>query len=300
MKVLVLGGSGMLGHKMFQVLRDRFPETACTVRGRIAAEPLRSIPLFQKGNVFEKVDATDFSTLQRVFRLYRPEAVVNCMGLIKQRPEAASMSKCMAINALFPRRLSELCEETQARLIHFSTDCVFSGLRGGYGEADKPDADDGYGVSKRAGELHARHVLTLRTSFIGRELSGFTSLLEWLISRDGSSVRGYTHAVFSGVTTRYLGSLVADLLEHHPDLWGLYHVAGQAISKHDLLCLLRSALGLDVGILPDGGPRCDRSLNGEALRRDTGIVVPSWQDLVRDLALDPTPYESWRKAYEAA
>lgn len=300
MKCLVLGGSGMLGHKVFQILRSRFPEAACTVRGRIMAEPIRSIDLFQHGNVFEKVDATDLSTLQRVFHLYRPDAVVNCLGLIKQRPEAVSMSKCMAINALFPRRLSELCEESCSRLIHFSTDCVFSGLRGGYSEADKPDADDAYGVSKRAGELHARHVLTLRTSFIGRELSGFTSLLEWLISRDGSSVRGYTRAIFSGVTTRFLGHLVGDLLTHHPDLWGLYHVAGQAISKYDLLCLLRSALGLDLDIIPDTGVRCDRSLNGEALRRDAGIIVPSWQDLVRDLVLDPTPYESWRKAYEAA
>jgi dTDP-4-dehydrorhamnose reductase len=300
MKVLVLGGSGMLGHKVFQILRGRFPQTACTVRSRIAADPLRSIGLFQQGNVFEGVDATDFTTLQRVFHLYRPQAVVNCMGLIKQRPEAVSMSKCMAINALFPRRLSELCEEIHARLIHFSTDCVFSGLRGGYVEADRPDADDAYGISKRAGELHAPHVLTLRTSFVGRELSRFSSLLEWFISRDGGSVRGYTHTIFSGVTSRFLGHLLGDLLERHPDLWGLYHVAGEAISKYDLLCLLRSALGLDIEILPDAGPRCDRSLNGDALKRDTGIVVPSWQDLVRDLALDPTPYDAWRKAYEAA
>lgn len=295
MKVLVLGGAGMLGHKVFQILRARFPQTACTVR-----TPMPSVGLFQQGNVFEGVDATDISSLQRVLDLYRPQAVVNCVGLIKQRPEAASISKCMAVNALFPRRLLDLCADIRARLVHFSTDCVFSGLRGGYTETDRPDADDAYGISKKAGELHASHALTLRTSFIGRELSTFSSLLEWLLGRKGGTVRGYTKAVFSGVTARFLGNLVGDLLERHPDLWGLYHVAGQAITKHDLLCLLRSAFGLDIEVVPDAGLRCDRSLNGEALQRETGLAVPSWPDLVRDLCLDPTPYDAWRISHEAA
>ena len=300
MKVLVLGGSGMLGHKVFQILRARHPQTACTVRGRLSASPLRSIGLFRHGNVFDAVDASDLSTVERVLRLYRPHAVVNCLGLVKQRPEAASMAKCMAINALFPRRLAGLCAEVRARLIHFSTDCVFNGISGGYSEGDRPDADDAYGISKRAGEPDGTNVLTLRTSFVGRELTNFSSLLEWLISRNGESVRGYTRTIFSGVTTRFLGNLVGDLLDRHPDLWGLYHVAGEAISKHDLLCLLRSAFGLDVEVIPDDGPCCDRSLNGERFRKETGLVVPSWPDLVRDLALDPTPYEAWRKVYEAA
>ncbi len=296
MNVLVLGGTGMLGHKVFQILRARFPQTACTVRGSMPS----AVGLFQQGNVFDGIDGADLSTLERVIALHRPQAVVNCIGLVKQRPDAASISHCMAINALFPRRLSELCADAGARLIHFSTDCVFSGLRGGYTESDKPDADDAYGVSKRAGEIAAPHVLTLRTSFIGRELSTFSSLLEWLISRDGGTVRGYTRTMFSGVTTRFLGNLVGDLLEHHPTLAGLYHVAGHQTSKHDLLCLLRTALGLDIDVVPDPGPRCDRSLNGEAFTRKTGIVVPSWSDLVRDLCLDPTPYDAWRIAYEAA
>jgi dTDP-4-dehydrorhamnose reductase len=295
MRILVLGGTGMLGHKVYQTLRARFPQSACTVR-----TARRYAGLFKQGNVFEGVDGTEFSTVERVVDVYRPDSVVNCAGLVKQRPEAASISRCMAVNALLPRRLADLCADVGARLIHFSTDCVFSGLRGGYVESDRPDADDAYGVSKRAGEVAGPHVLTLRTSFIGRELSSFSSLLEWLISRDGGSIRGYTQTFFSGVTTRFLGSLVRDLLESHPRLSGLYHVAGSKISKHDLLVLLRTAFGLDIQIVPDPGPRCDRSLNGDAFTQKTGIAVPSWSDLVRDLCLDPTPYDAWRNAYEAA
>ncbi len=300
MRILVLGGNGMLGHKVFQALRVRFPLTACTIRGSASSPLLRGIDLFQGGSVFEGIGVSDLTPLQGAFAQYRPEIIINCIGLIKQRPEAQSPALCMAVNSEFPRRLSELARRSGARLLHFSTDCVFSGRRGCYREEDASDVEDPYGKSKSSGEVAAPHVLTLRTSFIGRELSSSASLLEWFLGQNGRSVKGFTRSVFSGVTTNFVGRMLVELLERHPSLSGLYHLAGQAITKHDLLCLLRSAFAMNVEISPDDSLRCDRSLDGNAFSSTTGIQVPRWPELVHELAQDPTPYDMWRGAYETA
>ena len=294
MEILVLGGMGMLGHKVFQRLRQRFPGTFCTIRGSIEEEPLRQIDLFQTGHVVEHFDATDFAALGHLLLENRPRVVVNCIGLIKHRPESTEAIPSITLNALLPHKLAEFCERWGARLIHFSTDCVFSGKRGRYREEDVPDAEDLYGRTKFLGEVSSRNALTLRTSIIGRELTHFQSLLEWFLSQNGKTVRGYTRAFYSGLTTNRLAEVVAELIERHPKLSGLYHVTSQTISKFDLLCLLRKAYGLEIEVEPDAAFFCDRSMRGEKFAEATGYVCPAWPELVAQLVRDETPYEQWR------
>lgn len=293
--ILVLGGGGMLGHKMFQILDSQFDEVACTILGAKTDEPYRRIPMFQGDKVFERLDATQFQALEVLLRDLRPAVVVNCIGIVKQRPEAKAHIPSITLNSLLPHVLTDICAAWGGKVIHFSTDCVFSGKRGGYTEEDTPDAEDLYGRSKFLGEVTCDNALTLRTSIIGRELKNFRSLLEWFLAQKGKTVRGFTRAIYSGVTTIHLSNLVADILRNHDSLAGLYQVASEPLSKYDLLKLLRDAYELDVEIVPDDEVVCDRSMKADKLRTAIGYVCPSWPKLVAELAADPTPYDEWRK-----
>ena len=294
MTVLVLGSEGMLGHKLLQSLRDRLPDVTGTIQGTRDDTFYRGIELFRKGMLIERFDALNQLTLRRTLEEIRPAVVVNCVGIIKQRHEANFPIPNIMLNALLPHLIAEYLAAWNGRVIHFSTDCVFSGRRGQYTEDDPSDAEDLYGKTKYLGEVAAPNALTLRTSIIGRELRHFQSLLEWFLGQRGKTVRGFTRHFYSGVTTNHLAELVAALIEHHPQMNGLYQVASQTISKHDLLCLIRDAYGFDVEIVPDGDPFCDRSLIGTRFAAVTGFECPSWPELVVQLANDPTPYDAWR------
>ncbi len=294
MKILVLGGEGMLGHKMFQTLLERFPGTGCTVRGRLSDPFYRRIGLYRAGRTIDGVDAADFPSLARTLRDAAPEFVVNCVGIVKQCDEAAAPIPSIEINSLLPHRLAALSAEWGGRLIHFSTDCVFSGRGGGYAEDDPPDAPDLYGRTKSLGEPAADNALTLRTSIIGRELSRFRSLLEWFLAQRGKTVRGFTRVVWSGVTTNLLAHVVGDIVANRPALSGLYQVASRPVSKHDLLCMMRDAFGIDATVVPDDREASDRSMSGEKFFAATGWRAPDWPGPLLELAGDPTPYEKWR------
>ncbi len=292
---LVLGGAGMLGHKVFQTLRARHPETVATLRGKVSEPPYDRVELLQGAGIVEGVDVADFDALRSLIAEVRPDVVVNCVGVIKQRDAASDAIPSITVNALAPHRIAEMCGEAGARLIHFSTDCVFDGRRGNYTEDDPSDAEDLYGKTKFLGEVPGEdHALTLRSSIVGRELAHFESLLEWFLSQGGGKVRGFTRAMYSGLTTNRMARLVAELVGDHPDLCGLYHVAGPVISKHDLLVEARRAFGLDVEIEPDGGVVIDRTLNASRFEAATGFRPPSWGEMLSEVASDPTPYESWR------
>jgi dTDP-4-dehydrorhamnose reductase len=291
MRVLVLGAAGMLGHKVWQVLQPRF-DTWGTMRAPRA--PRTALAVFEAQRLIYGVDASAFDTVVRAIATVQPEAVVNAIGIVKQLPAAGDAIQTLTINALFPHRLASLCQAAHARLIHISTDCVFSGRRGMYTEHDDPDATDLYGRSKALGEVGGPGCLTLRTSIIGRELTGTTGLLEWLLSQRTRTVHGFTRAVFSGLPTIALAGIVAELLESSPCLDGVYHVSSDPISKFELLCLLRDALRIDVAIEPDAGIDIDRSLDSTRFRTATGFTAPSWPRLVCELAADPTPYDLMR------
>jgi len=291
-EILVLGGMGMLGHKVVQRLRQRFPGTYCTIRGSTTDRVERRF--FQNGSVFEHFDAKDFGSLERLLLANRPRVVINCIGIIKQRAAANEAAMCITVNSLLPHKLAQICGQWGGRLIHFSTDCVFSGRRGGYREEDAADAEDLYGRTKFLGEVAGEKTLTLRTSIIGRELAHFTSLLEWFLSQNHGKVKGYKKAVYSGVTTNWLADVVGNLIDTHPDLSGLYQITGPTISKFDLLCVLRDAYNLDIEILPDDEFWCDRSMVGEKFVRSTGYVCPPWRELATQLAEECACYRAWR------
>lgn len=297
MKVVVLGAAGMLGHKMFQVLRERFAGTVGTILGPLSGRPLAGAELLRDPGIQKGPDATDSRALGSFLRPLRPDVVVNCVGIVKQRPDAKSPIPSIAVNSLLPHVLAQMCQEWGGRVIHFSTDCVFSGRRGEYTETDESDAEDLYGKSKFLGEVGGPgedNALTLRTSIIGRELSHFQSLLEWFLAQPGPTVRGYTSAIYAGVTTNHLASLVADLIADHPRLNGLYQVASSPISKYDLLQLLRDAYGRNVDVIPDASLSCNRSMRGDRLQAAIGYCCPPWPTLVAEMAADPTPYQRWR------
>lgn len=292
-RIVILGGGGMLGHKMFQVLRSRFPGVRCTIRGNARQGPLGRVELLGGNDVISGVDVTKCKDLGDVLVRLSPQFVVNCVGIIKQRAEAAFAIPSIQVNSLLPHLLSQMAAGWGGRVIHFSTDCVFSGRRGSYSEQDISDAEDLYGRTKFLGETAAPNSLTLRTSVIGRELLEHRSLLDWFLSQDNRRVKGFRKAIYSGVTTNHLAETVADIVETKPGLSGLYQIASDPISKYDLLGLLRDAYGVKVQIEPTDSEVCDRSMLGASFVQATGLVCPNWPELVRRLAADRTPYESW-------
>jgi dTDP-4-dehydrorhamnose reductase len=282
MRVLVLGGDGMLGHEAFLHLRAGH-DARVTLRQPLAA--YASQGLFDATNAFGGVDARTAGAVERTIAEFRPQAVVNAIGIVKQRPEAEEAILSIEVNSLLPHRLALACRQVGARVIHLSTDCVFTGERGNYSETDKPDATDIYGRSKLLGEVSAEGALTLRTSMIGLGLHRKTSLVDWFLAQKGR-VQGYRHAIFSGLTTRELARLIGRLITQHPRASGLYHVSAAPISKLELLTKLRQRLKLSVEIVPADEPRIDRSLDSTRFRRVFSYQPPSWDEMLDELAQD--------------
>jgi dTDP-4-dehydrorhamnose reductase len=212
----------------------------------------------------------------------RPDVVVNCAGLTKHKPEAEDPLVSIPINTLMPHRLAGLCKLVGARLIHVSTDCVFSGEKGSYTEDDFADARDVYGKSKALGEVDYQHAITLRTSTIGHELQSTYGLLDWFLSQQGRC-KGYTNAIFSGLPTVVFAQVVRDVVIPHAELSGLYHVAAKPINKFDLLKLIAEVYGKSIDIVPDEKLVIDRSLDATRFRLATGYTAPEWPELINTM-----------------
>jgi len=280
-RLLVVGGTGMLGHRLVLEASPRI-DTWWTARddGELARGVLptdRCLP---------RIDVTDPGRVERLLGSVLPSVVVNCAGTVKQRSDvsAAEMSRT---NSVFPHELADACDAIGARLVHLSTDCVFSGSEGvrphGYDENAVPDAADLYGRSKLLGEIARPGHLTVRTSMIGPELARHTGLLDWFL-RASAPLAGYRHALFTGLTTPALSRLLVRLAIDQPRLEGVYHLAGPAIDKCSLLSLLRDRLRPGVEIRPDETVRIDRRLDGRRLAAATGIEAPSWPEMIEELA----------------
>lgn len=276
-KILILGATGMLGNAMVRVLAEA-PSLAISATSRSTEGPSFFAPAlgvdFHTG-----VDVESDDGLARLLSDCDPDIIVNCVGLVKQLADANQVLEAVPINTMLPHRLAQLCRAMGTRLVHVSTDCVFSGIRGGYRETDLPDARDLYGVTKWLGEVAEPHCITLRTSIIGHELRTRHGLLEWFLSQNGS-VKGFRQAIFSGVPTVELARIVRDHIIPRPDLGGLYHVSAEPIAKYDLLRLFAAEYGRATEILPDDALVIDRSLNSDRFRAETGYQPPSWPELV--------------------
>ena len=281
MRLLILGGSGMLGHQLWRGLHAQH-DTWVTLRRPVADFAVHN--LFDEAKAIQLDDITADTALERALGQAKPEAVINCVGLIKQRDEASDEALTLRVNAEFPHRLAKRCGEAGARLIHFSTDCIFAGTKGNYTESDPSDAADLYGQSKHQGEVADAHSVTLRTSVIGHELGTNLALLDWFLSQRGQAISGFTKAIYSGFTTLEMARIVDRILTQHPALSGVWHVASESISKFALLQLCREKLGWEGVIEPNDEFVCDRSLNADRFNQATGYTPPSWEAMISELA----------------
>ena len=283
MRILILGGNGMLGHAAWQALKKDF-NVYVTIRG--AFSKIEKFGIFDEKKMFCGVRAEDFQNIEKIVSSIKPDVILNCIGIIKQIREAADPVKSIEINSLFPHKLAALCKGSTCRLIHISTDCVFFGNKGLYTENDSPDSLDLYGRTKLLGEVNDGTALTIRTSIIGSELGTKNGLLEWFLSQNDKSVKGYANVIFSGFTTAGLCLIIKDIIINYKYMKGLYHVSSEPINKYELLMLIKEKMNLAVNIIKDEEFKCDRSLNSSKFRKEAAYDPPSWEDMINKLAAE--------------
>lgn len=288
-KILILGGSGMLGHKAYQILSR---EHDVYVTFRRFDKRLLATEIFDQHHVIEGVDASDIESCRIAIEKTMPEIVLNCIGIIKQLDEAANPRIAIQVNALFPHLLAEECAKRKIKMIHISTDCVFSGKRGKYTEEDQSDAIDLYGRTKFLGEVTGEYCLTLRTSIIGHELFSRLSLVEWLLSQNGKTVKGYRNAIYTGLPTVIFCRELSRLIATRPQLTGLYQIAATPISKFDLIQKIKEVYGLKMDIQPMDDFYCDRSLDGSKYTSVSGFQTQSWSEMIKEMYVDFIAYKT--------
>lgn len=222
-KVLVLGATGMLGHACKQILEkaNRY-EVVSTSRDKRPDH-----------FTFDAVVDNPESLIEQV----NPDWIINCIGIIKphiNENSVESISNAINVNAIFPAKLSSA---TTNPIIQIATDCVYSGIKGGYTESDSHDATDVYGKTKSLGEIPAENLIHLRASIIGPEVGRSTSLLEWFLNQpNGSTLNGFTNHMWNGVTTHHFGMLAEGIISNNYSSVNKTHVIpGNELSKADLL-----------------------------------------------------------------
>lgn len=271
----------MLGHQCFLKLREIFgvESVGCTLRK--SSDHYGHFSIFNSGPVFDSLDISKFENLRKCLDEFRPAYIINCVGLTLRKPELGDIEKAVEINAMLPQRLALWGLVNNARVIHFSTDCIFDGTRGPYDEDSEPDAQDIYGKTKFLGELRFPNSLTMRLSIIGRELEGKTELVEWFLSKKGQNIKGYTQAMYSGITTNTAADEVARIIKYFPTLNGIFQVSSQPISKYDLLKIVNSVYNNSVTIEPDAKYSSNKILKSEKYTAVTQFEKPTWPAMIQ-------------------
>ncbi|ELI5739451.1 SDR family oxidoreductase [Vibrio fluvialis] len=291
MKIIVIGATGMLGYSIFSNLSESPDlEVFGTVRSLEGLD--KYFPTFDK--LINNVDVRDFKTLENALDRVTPNVVINCIGLIKQHEVSKQHVEAIEINALLPHKIAQLCDSIGAKLIHFSTDCVFDGKVGNYLENDLPTATDLYGRSKCLGEVDYGNHVTLRTSIIGHELRSSVSLVDWFLSQSGP-VKGFSKAVFSGLPTAYIAKVLEEYVLPNKSLSGLYQLSVEPIDKYSLISMISKIYGKEISIEKFDDFIIDRSLSSDKFRRATGFTPPSWDYLVKFMFDDfKRRYIAWK------
>lgn len=248
-KLLLLGATGMAGHMAYYYLKStqRYEITNVVFRNKLTDDSLI-------------IDITDKLATEKLIRTIKPDIILNCVGVLIKGSQLHP-DNAICINAYFPHLLERLATENNSRLIHISTDCVFSGKKGSYSETDIRDADDVYGKSKGLGEIINDKDLTIRTSIIGPELKeNGEGLFHWFMNQK-ENINGYTEAFWGGVTTLELAKAIDVAIDKN--LTGLVHLTnGDKISKYDLLNLIKNIWNKNgVTIKPYNGKSVDKSLS---------------------------------------
>lgn len=292
MKILVVGGTGMLGHKLIQILKSDF-EVFSVIRSNY--KKFEKFGITPPKKVFGPVDVEDFEAIENIIKKSEPDFVINAVGVIKQVKDSKDTFLTININSIFPRRLAAVAPEYGFRLINISTDCVFSGKKGNYNEKDLSDAEDLYGKSKYLGEVSGKNCLTVRTSIIGRELFSAHSLIEWFLSNRGGKIKGFKNAIYTGFPTIVFAEIISGIIKDHPEMEGLYHVSSEPINKYQLLKLVNKEFKADIEVVPFEDFYCDRSLDSTKFRNLTGFKPQSWEKMIELMADDAARYDSWRE-----
>lgn len=275
-KILILGSAGMLGHQIFNFFNNK----NYLVKG--ICKRNKSVPnKFFKNKHFLNLDLEKFDLLENTIHKYRPDFIINCAGVIKQKSYLYDKNKIFLINACLPNYLRILSKKLKYKLIHISTDCVYDGKKGNYKEDDVINSTDDYGLSKALGEVFSDNCITLRTSIIGHELKQCNGLLEWFLKQ--KKVYGFKKAFFSGLTTLELSKVIEKLLKKKINN-GIYNVASKKISKYELLVLINKIYDKNITILPSNKLKIDRSLNGKLFEKKTNIKISSWKKMIVEMS----------------
>ena len=294
MRILILGGNGMIGHKMYQVLSASFEDTWVLFRQN--SKDLSSIKIFNSEKIIDGINLSYFDELKKVLDKVNPDVIINAAGITIRRGVNDSISDLILVNSAMPHFLEEwVTGKNGKRLIHFSTDCVFSGKIGAYTEESELDAFDNYGKSKGFGEVKGIQSLTLRGSMIGRELDYYTELLEWVLAQNGKSIKGFSKVIYSGITTVKMAEFVKDIISNNILLSGIYNVSTEPISKYDLLILLTKAFNCEVEISNDDSYVSRKDLISNKFYRESGFSVPNWAELAQELKEDAKLYSKYYK-----
>lgn len=294
LKILVLGASGMIGHRMWSSLT----QFGHDVYGTIRKNELGSLELFSgisKEKCFFDIHAENESSISKVVRDLKPDIIINCIGVVKQLKISENHEHTIRLNALFPHVLARITRENNCRMIHMSTDCVFSGTKGLYTELDTPDACDLYGKSKIMGEVdYLANVLTLRVSTVGREVHPHGGLLEWFLSQEGKKINGFSRAIYSGFPTHTLVKIIDQYVLNNKELFGICHISSDLINKFDLVNLFKTLYSNRIQIERDSSFKIDRSLNCEKFSSLTSFKPPIWSEIIDDLSIDSAIYKKIR------
>lgn len=283
LKILILGATGMLGYSLLSNLSEHSNLSVFGTVRSIAGKEHFFKEIHQQ--LITNVDAYDISSLQHAIETVAPDVVINCVGLIKQHGISKQHIDAVKINALLPHELANICDQFDAKLIHFSTDCVFTGNVGLYTEDSLPDARDLYGKSKCLGEVSYGKHLTLRTSIIGHELTSAVSLADWFLSQ-GESTKGFSKAIFSGLPTCYIAKLLIEYILPNTEVVGLLHLSVDPIDKYTLLKLIADQYQKKITISESQELVINRSLNSNKFRQLTQFNPPPWGTLVEFMYRD--------------
>lgn len=271
MKIVILGATGMLGHKVTEVLRNKYGQKIVALAAK-NSDKINSVE-----------NSFPFNALVNKISLpERFDYVINCIGIIKPFVEKSGHLKVMEVNSIFPYKLAKYCEEQNSKLIHITTDCVFSGKKGHYTEEDIHDAKDIYGRSKSMGE--PKNCMVLRTSIIGEEKYNNVSLVEWAKSQKGKIVKGFTNHFWNGVTTKKYGEICIDIIENDLYEKGIFHIfSSNDITKKELLFILDRKFNLDLTVEEEEADTpIDRTLR-TIKNLNSKLSIPSIQEQIQEM-----------------
>ena len=284
MKILVLGANGMIGHRVILELRKYFGDQVYGLIRRSRSD-FNTTEMLQT-NIFEKIDIVNWNDFSRLLSDLSPNIVINAIGVTIRRPEIQDLSYALEVNSFFPQRLAKWAQYNNSKLIHFSTDCIFSGESGNYTELSNPSASDVYGRTKFLGEVDGPNCLTLRFSCIGQELDTRSELLEWFLSQDNSSIKGFTNVLYSGVSSIVVSKEVCRIIQEYKSLTGIYQISSFPISKYDLLNLAKKHFNKNIQIEPYDQYVSNKILLNNKYSQDTGFTPTSWEVMMAELAND--------------